>query len=368
MRELGLSQEGLGDLCGVSKQAVSNWLSGESIPRPKKLKALCDALEVSLQALTTGAEDALPVPVVAYRTRRNSPASDETLNKAIELAEHLRALVPFVQTDTLFSPPVLQAPSLDDAYVRRATTETRKRIGVSPVAPLSRDQLIGLHRSFGSILAPVLWGEERVGHENALSVYLPDSKTSWVVLSLNARIDDFNYWLAHELGHCYTLHELHGEDGESFAERFAQELLFPHSAALDALESVLGSPNRMERARFYAEAYDISIVTVIRQIDRVARARGLPVTGLETPEFWVEWNRNRSSIPTIGHSIFGTEKPDVATYVTDSERIFGTAFFRVLAQWQLSEGGRSPSFIATVMNIGLDDAVELSHYLQAHAA
>ncbi|MFC4422705.1 hypothetical protein [Cupriavidus pampae] len=161
---------------------------------------------------------------------------------------------------------------------------------------------------------------------------------------------------------------LHGEDGEIFAERFAQELLFPHVAAKDALTSVLASQDRMERAHFYAEAYDISIVTVIRQIDRVAGELGLPATGLETSDFWQAWNGNRASIPTVGHSIFGTEKPDVATYVVDSERTFGTTFFKALAQWQLTEGGRSPSFVATVMNIGLDDAIELSHYLQTHTA
>lgn len=53
---------------------------------------------------------------------------------------------------------------------------------------------------------PVFWSGDREGHENAMSVYLPDSRTTWVLFNLGCRIDDFSCWRAHELGHALILH------------------------------------------------------------------------------------------------------------------------------------------------------------------
>ncbi|KAK43703.1 antirepressor [Caballeronia jiangsuensis] len=367
MAALDLNQAALSERCGVSKEAVSNWLSGESVPRPRKLRALSEALEIDVEALLKADVDA-PEPVVAYRTKKNRPATDRALEAARESAVHLRELVSFFQENSLFAPPVLQDPRLDDDYVNHAAMQTRQRIGLTERAPLTRDQLIELHKAFGSVLVPVLWGDDKSGHENALSVYLPQTKTSCVVFSLNARVDDFNYWLAHELGHCYTLPALSGDDGEAFAERFAQELLFPHAAAAYALEEIAASDDPMARALFFAEAHDISIVTVIRQIDRVAKSTGLKLSGLDTPQFWDEWNSNRVNVPTVAHSLFGTANVSLEIYVKESERIFGTPIFQAIARWQDQEGGRSPSFIASTLNTTLDDATALSHYLVKHYA
>ncbi|MHA6891405.1 helix-turn-helix domain-containing protein [Ralstonia pseudosolanacearum] len=362
MTLLGLTQADLADRCGVSKEAVSNWLSGESTPRPRKLKALAEAIGVGVDSLF-GGQDALPAPIVAYRTKKNLPVTGGAMDAAAELARHLRELVPFVQRESLFSPPVLHAPSLEEDYIRSAALQTRARIGLTALAPLTREQLLGLHQAFGSILVPVLWGEDKMGHENALSVYLPEEKLSWVVFSLNARNDDFNYWLAHELAHCYTLHALQGDDGECFSERFAQELLFPHAAAEAALNDIATSPDRMERARYYAEIYDISIVTIIRQVDRVARSLGKAITGLENDDFWANWSATRTAVPTVAEALFGTEPLSIEAYVANSERVFSTPIFQALAAWQHQEGGRSPSFISSALNIALGDAVELSRIL-----
>ena len=47
----GLSQEDLGDLLGVSFQAVSSWETGKFIPDSDHLPALAKALDISLDAL-----------------------------------------------------------------------------------------------------------------------------------------------------------------------------------------------------------------------------------------------------------------------------------------------------------------------------
>jgi transcriptional regulator with XRE-family HTH domain len=360
MVTLALNQAALAAQCNVSREAVSNWLSGEATPRPSKLKALAQALGVEIASLTTSR---VAQPIVAYRTKKNKEVTGPALNAAVDLAHHLRQLTPFVRGESLFSPAILEAPQSDDDYVRKVTQQIRKRIGISSTAPLTREQILELHHDFGSILVPVRWAGDKSGHENALSVYLPESKLSWVVFSLNARNDDFNYWLAHELAHCYTLHTLSGDEGETFAERFAQELLFPHDAAVEAIEEFAEHADPMARARYLADAYNISIVTVIKQVERTAHKLGRQLADLQTEAFWPDWHEKRALVPTVARALFGTQHLSVEDYVAQSEKMFKTPIFKAIASWQQQEGGRSPAFIASALNIALDEAIELSHLL-----
>ena len=51
-RKNGLSQEQLAEKIGVSRQAISKWESGASIPELEKLKALSECFRVTLDELT----------------------------------------------------------------------------------------------------------------------------------------------------------------------------------------------------------------------------------------------------------------------------------------------------------------------------
>jgi transcriptional regulator with XRE-family HTH domain len=361
MQRLGLTQIALAKDCNVSKEAVSNWLSGESIPRPNKLKALAETLKLDIQNLL--APSAVDEPIVAFRTRQNRPVTGPTLEAANDQAHHLRQLVPHIFRETVFAPPVLLQPRLDEQYIREAARQVRVKAEIGPTDPLNRKQLLNLLHDFGALLVPVPWGKERSGHENALSIYLPESKTSWIVFNLNSKNDDFNYWLAHELGHCYTLHTLQGDDGELFAERFAQELLFPLEVAAEALAIIRTDSKKLQRANWYAGKYEISIVTVLKQADRAAEIAGEKPTGIQTQSFWASWNSTRRLMPTVTQAIFGKDSLTATEYVIKCEHEFNTPIFRTIAKWQLSEGGRSPAFISGALNVELGLAFELSHFL-----
>ena len=47
----GLSQEQLGEQCGVTRQTISNWELGETAPNPEQLKLLSKALNISIDEL-----------------------------------------------------------------------------------------------------------------------------------------------------------------------------------------------------------------------------------------------------------------------------------------------------------------------------
>lgn len=363
MQALGLSQTGLAEKCDVSKEAVSNWMAGESIPRPKKARRLSEVLGLAVEALFSSTE-VTAEPVVAYRTRRNRAVTGAAMDAAEDIGRHLRELVPFIQREPLFVPPVLEHPLADETYIREVTCQVRERVGIAATAPLSRDQLLDLHRHFGSILVPVLWDKSKDGHENALSVLLPDSRTSWVLFSLNAKDDDFNYWLAHELGHCYSLHVLRDDAGEAFAEAFAQELLFPTEAAEAALKESIARGGFREHATWCAGKYDISVVTVLKQMEKAAARTGLNEAQVIPDGFWEQWSASRAAMPSVAATMLDNASPTVEEYVVGAEDVFGTPVFKALAQWQVREG-KSPAFMRAALNLDVMTAMELSAFLMA---
>jgi transcriptional regulator with XRE-family HTH domain len=361
MARLGLSQAALAERCGVSREAVSNWLGGESIPRPAKLKSLAQLLNLELEQLL--AAPVTPQPVVAFRTRERKPVTGAAADAGIEVGRHFRQLLPYTGHKALFFPRRLIAPSLSDEYIRDVAAAKRSEMGLGPTDALSDELLLEQFHDFGALLVPVFWGGDCEGHENALSIYLTDSATSWVAFNLGCRQDDFKYWLAHELGHCLTLHALRGEEGETFSEKFAQYLLFPDELAAQCLARMKDTSDRLAVATWYAGRYDISVVTVVRAVQRVADALGEPFEKLDTSEFFDKWKANREHVPTVAAKYFGSDKPTPMEYIVRAEEVFRTPVFKALAEFQCSEGGRSPAVIAATLNIGLPDAVDLSRAL-----
>lgn len=363
MRNLGLTGQDLAEKCDVSKEAVSNWLSGESIPRPSKLTLLASSLNLEIDDLLQAEEEQDPEPVIAYRMRNNRPVSGVAKEAGDEVGLHLRQLLPFTGGSTLFTPRHLESPTLDADYIAKAASATRESLGLSPLEAVTHTHLISLFHTFGAILVPVFWGGNKDGHENAMSVYLPESKASFVLFNLGCRLDDFSYWLAHEFGHCLTLHTLRGDAGEEFAERFAQQLLFPDALAVHALKEIRASENPVAAAHQIAGTYSVSVVAVVKAVDRVAVAAGQTPTNIATGPFYGKWKRDGLTALTAAQELFGTQTPSPTEYIIKSEEVFRTPIFRAMAKLQHAEGGRNPSFIASAFNLSMGNALPMSYAL-----
>lgn len=362
MTGLGLTGTALAEACDVSKEAVSNWLSGESIPRPSKLKSLATTLKVAVEDLFVPDPSEPPEPVVAFRMRNNRAPTPEAQEAGEEVGRHLRQLLPFM--GSLFAPRHIVDPKVDQALIDDAAKAVRTQLGIGATEAVTHGHLLQLLKNFGAVLVPVYWGGDKVGHENAMSVYLPDTEASWVLFNVGCRLDDFSYWLAHEFGHCLTLHALTGDAGEKFAELFAQTLLFPKELAKKALADIRNSATPMELVHWYAGTYGVSVVAVVKAADRAAHDAKEPLTGLQTPHFFAKWKVDGKTARTASDELFGTSKPTAKELVSKGEQVFGTPVFRALSRWQRSEGGRSPSFVAAALNLKLGDAVEMSRALE----
>lgn len=77
----GLTQEQLGELVGVSRQAVSKWESGQAVPDALTITALCQKLHVSADYLLLGVDPdtASGLPLRPIRRRIPAPAADAML-------------------------------------------------------------------------------------------------------------------------------------------------------------------------------------------------------------------------------------------------------------------------------------------------
>lgn len=362
MRKLGLNGTTLAEACGVSKEATSNWLKGESIPRPSKLALLSEVLNIPVDSLLEIVSP--PQPLYAYRTKLNKPVTGALRESAEEQARHLEQLIPYIDGGCEFDPPLLRTPSLDSEHIRSVTIQVRQSLGLSTKDILSNDALERLFHIFGAKFVPVLWGLNKERHENALTIYSPDSKVSWVVFNLGCKEDDYKYWLAHEYGHCLTMHALTEEEGETFAEKFAQQLVFPDEVAHECLEVLRQSPTTGIRGiKEFADRYGISVITVLRAVDRLSEQLYGKKTGLDTPSFYAAWNANRKDVNSMAKNHFGSDSPSQHEYVAKSEAIYKTEVFKAIEEFQKNEGGRNPAFISSALNIGIGDALNLSHAL-----
>lgn len=361
-KELGLSGAELAALCGVSREAVSNWLSGDSEPRPSKAVMLASALGLTLREVL-GISQELHEPVVAYRTRLNREVSGEAAEAAKELAENVRRLSPFLPKRVKISAPRDIEPKATEAHVRAVALEMRCRLGLTEHDVVEEEHLLDLFRHFGAILVPVFWGLNKENHENALSVYLPDEESSFVVFNIGCHSEDYLYWLSHEFGHCLSLHALHGKAGEDYAEFFAQHFLFTSALAADCSQDIGSRTGALafKVIDSWAKRHGISAVTVLRAVDKYRAAKPqLCLDKLEGPAFWKRYNVAKRSSKPVSRQLCGVDSPTTLALVALAKSKFQSPIYEALGKLQRAEGGRVPTVIQSTLMLPFDEAMAVS--------
>jgi len=356
VQELGLTQTALAKQMQVSKEAVSKWLQNEKFPRPDKLLKLARVLNLSFAELVNKIPNANE-PIIAFRKKGAHKITFDYIDHAKDMGRILAELVPYLPFDELSQPAVLKAPSSDYAYVHKVTKRIREQIAVQEEDEIHFDSLIRFFNALQAVLIPVLWGNKEK-HENALHIYLPESMTTWIYLNLDCRIHDFKFWMAHELGHIHAPN-LHGEEGEDFAEAFAGALLIPQELAAseyEALQNRTDVWSQINHIKSLAERLVVSPLTVYYEINNHARHTGNPKIELEANKsiFQATTNFNKQFKP-VNECIFGTKSPSPSRYIASAKGDFGSPFFDILKTY-LVEHHKSASFIQSILNIPLLDA------------
>lgn len=359
LAERGWTQKYLAEQLGVSAQSVTNWFNGKDFPRPDKLLKLATTLHLSFAQLVEPPKDQ---PVVAFRKRAGTKTTDSHIAKAIGIGGLLKPLVDFLPLPTLRTQ--ITSPSTSYARLQSDALQVRSKLGMCERSVLRYQALIGEFKSCGAVLVPVLWGQKQQ-HKNALHILLPSSKVTFVFVNLDTKLEDFKFWMAHELAHVYTPELAGSDEGEDFADAFAGTVLFPRACAEQAYaEAVgaLGTTGEIAVLQRYSAEHQISLNTVYQQVQVYAREHQLP--SLRTAEETIHKVRNSSAPQLVSSILFDPAPPRPAQYMAAAENVFQSAFFHAL-KCMIREHGTGASYIQQIMDISLVDAVGIHEELMS---
>ena len=356
LEKLGFSQASVAESLGVSKQSVSNWFLGSKFPRPGVLLKLAKILQLSFDEIVIK-EDISMEPVVAFRKKGKHKITPEYIEDAKDKGFLLEKLVPYLPYDKLSKPPTLIDPKIDYKYIQTAAAEVRKVISKKDNFKINFQDLIDFFNQHHAVIIPVLWGDKK-NHENALHIYLPKSRTTWIYLNIDSRIHDFKFWMAHELGHVKAP-DLPHEDAEDFADQFAGALLVPEQMAKDEynyLRKLTNIHHQTARIKEKAEELTIAPLSIYYEIKRYAEFTNKPIIDLEknrtiykvNTEFCKKYKR------LSGH-LFDTLPPSASDYIDSAKNIFNSSFFDAL-KILMSEQKKSIGYLQALLNLPTPDA------------
>lgn len=348
MDSLGLNQTELAKNINVSKESVSNWLKREKFPRPAKLLHLSKILGLSYNEMVLN--NGNNAPIIAYRTNKNKKLSEDQQLRARDMGNILQVLLPYLNSDSVFTAPVISNPSIDDRYIQKVSSEIRRKFGLDS-KKISFSEIMNLYSDFRIVMIPVMWGENG---DNGLYINLPQNQLTFVYANIEKVITDFKFWLLHELAHTMTP-SLHGEDSEKFADSFAAAVLFPRDSAKNAYDefSRIGQTGIViNRIKELASKYEISPYTILSEMEKYAKSSSKPVFKISMGGAVTNFSKQAGLVSEI---IFGEEKPDTEKYIETCIRIFKTDFFYALSSY-IKENDKEAGIVQRIMNIPIADA------------
>ena len=356
MQERGFNNSKLGKELDVSREAVSQWLSGKSLPRPKKLLDLALALDSTVSQLTSPAES--QVPVIAFRKRGAGKTTESHRERAQQMGLLLKPIVPHLPFDSFVAPQTLKEPVTDYPYLQALALKLRKDLGVGEYGKIDFSHLIKHFTRHQAVLIPVLWANKSA-HENALHIYLPDSRTTWVYLNLDVEVHDFKFWMTHELGHILSP-QLRGNEAEDFADAFAGALLFPEPLAEVAYKKIRrksGAGAQINAFKQIAEEHTLSPYTVYCETNKYADSRKLSKFSLEPQIHGASKNLSKEYY-SVSESLFGEGTAEPSALIKFANREFDSPFFDALKAY-LVESGKGAGYLQSILNIPVVDAQAL---------
>lgn len=350
--KLGYGQTRLAKEIGVTRSAISLWLTNQKFPRPRHVLKLSRVLKLGYEDIVK--EELNSQPVVAFRKKGNTKTVDKHYQKALAMGKLLGDLASFLPFAALSNPPILKEPQIDYFYIQNVASEVRKILNLTTEV-IDFEDLIGCFLDLQAVIIPVLWGAKKGphNHENALHIHLPKSQTTWVYLNLDTKVHDFKFWMAHELGHTKAPH-LIGDDGELFADKFAGALLFPEELAkkeYQELKEIQSNGSKVSKILDTAEKFTISPYTVLGEVNSFAMVNDLKPLNLNIGGATTNFNKH---FKLLSECFFESKKPHPAKYIK-SAQAFNSPFFEALSKY-LKENDKSSSFISEVLNISLIDA------------
>lgn len=350
----GWDQKKLAEAVGVSAQAVTNWMKGADFPRPATLLKLATVLSLGFEKLVI--QDQKNLPVIAFRKKGNAKTTEEHLTRARAVGALLKPLVNYLPARRALRTQISNT-SLDYNSLQSIVAAVRSKLGIGQAAVLSYEHLIAEFAANDAVIVPVMWDSKKA-HENALHILLPAEKITFIYLNLDTYLEDFKFWMAHELAHVYTP-DLAGKDaGEDFADEFAGALLFTKELARAAYADAsrkLSASSIISALHGFAKQHSISLYSVFNEVRKYAKADGLPQLKLDEHVVHAARNSDGMRGDLVSATLFKPLPPNPATYIACASNVFQSAIFIAL-QAMLRDRGTSAGYIQQVLGVAFADA------------
>jgi transcriptional regulator with XRE-family HTH domain len=356
----GMNQKQLAEAVGTSSQSVTNWLKGKDFPRPAALLKLATTLSLTFEQLVQVNDPGRPV--VAYRKKANAKTTAVHLAKAESIGMLLKPLVAYLPEIQALR-TLITSPSTDYDKLQIVVSQTRNRLGIGQQAVLGYENLIGEFKDCGAVLVPVLWGAKG-NHENALHIRLPQEDVTFIFLNLDTRLEDFKFWMAHELAHVLTPDLSGSNAGEDFADTFAGALLYPKACAESAYREAVRhtkSDSAIKVLMGQADAHMISLNTVYQQVRHYAASSDLIPLPIQETAIHAVRNSRRGAL--VSQALFDPMPPSPQRYIAACENTFQTDFFHALKR-MIVANGTGAAYIQQVLDTSLQDAVAFHEALR----
>lgn len=348
----GWDQKKLAEAAGVSGQAVTNWMKGEDFPRPATLLKLASILSLGFDKLVQA--DVTTQPVIAFRKKGGAKTTEEHVLRARAMGAMLKPLVNYLPVRQSLRTQISDT-SLAYDHLQATVAAVRSKLGIGQAAVLSYEHLIKQFVENDAVIVPVMWGEKK-RHENALHILLPSEKVTFIYLNLDTYLEDFKFWMAHELAHVFTTDLAGKDEGEDFADAFAGALLFPKELAHQAYISASAkrtTSSVISALHAFAEKHLISLFSVFAEVNKYAAAMGLPP--LRAVEKDIHAVRNSVRGELVSAIIFKPLPADPKTYIASAHGIFQSLFFNAL-QAMLRDRDTGAGYVQQVLSVSLPDA------------
>lgn len=355
----GWDQKRLAEAVGVSGQAVTNWMKGEDFPRPATLLKLASILSLGFDKLVLA--DVASEPVIAFRKKGGAKTTKEHVLHARAMGSMLKPLVNYLPPRQSLRTQIADT-SLDYDNLQTTVASVRTKLGIGQAAVLSYEHLIKQFVENDAVIVPVMWGEKN-RHENALHILLPSERITFIYLNLDTHLEDFKFWMAHELAHVYTPDLAGTDEGEDFADTFAGALLFPRELAHQAYVSASAkrtASSIMSALHKFAKEHMISLYSVFTEVNKYAAAMKLPQ--LKACDKDVHAVRNSVRGELVSAILFKPLPTNPKTYVASAHGVFQSLFFTAL-QAMLHERDTGAGYVQQVLSVALPDAQAIYHEL-----
>lgn len=367
--EAGLSQSALAERLGVTRAAVSGWLTGKGQPKVANLGKIATILGVKISDLF---EEWEPVKVLHVRHRQKRARANVPENIERMIADAGYALDKLAA----YLPPVLPIEifKVDSSFkgtypeIQQLVSLVRKQLGIGLNDAVSYNDIACLLKECNVVIIPVGWGESDEDFPvEALLITSEVSKRRWMYLNIEAKLHHFNFISAHELFHVLASSACFEEEVEDrYADLFAQSLLFPENVSQKAFEKLISlqsDEDKFEVCYDYAEQYQIHPYQVFKAANSYAANSGLAGAVFDDSAAYQQLDSWAEERGLLADMLFSKKLSKVSQdeYVETLSSTFCTSIFNALEMYVRSSQDAA-RMIHTVLAMSYEDVLGLHSY------